>query len=120
MSDETVGEHGANAGEHSNEGGESALAVVGTLMDERRKYESWLEALEARRGSTPERVFTRVHADYSARLDVVLGQLSTHSGGLRAELGSLTSKLSKLEEQQQTQRDERAEAELRAHVGELT
>ncbi|MEO6527468.1 MAG: hypothetical protein ABIP93_12635 [Gemmatimonadaceae bacterium] len=120
MSDETAGERGANAGEHGNVGGESALAVVGTLMEERRKYENWLGALEARRGSTPERVFTRVHADYSARLDVVLGQLSTHSGGLRAELGSLTSQLSTLEERQQSQRDERAEAELRAHVGELT
>jgi hypothetical protein len=67
MSDETVGQRRANADARSNESSDSALAVVGTLMDERRKYESWLAALAARRGTTPERVFTRVHADYSAR-----------------------------------------------------
>ena len=119
MSDDRAGEHQESAGEHT-EGGTSALAVVSSLMGERRKYESWLEALDARRDATPERVFTRVHADYSARLDVVLGELKTHSGGLRTELASLTSRLAELEEQQQQQRDERAEAELRAHVGELS
>ena len=48
---------------------ETSLSTVEMLMAERRKYESWLEALEARRQSTPERVFTRVHGDYHDRLD---------------------------------------------------
>ena len=118
MSDHTA-EHRDTHDEGSESGG-SPLSAVSALMDERRKYESWLEALEAKRGATPERVFTRVHADYSARLDVVLNELVAHSGGLRAELSSLSSKLATLEEEQQQQRDERAEAELRAHVGELS
>src|SRR3954470_933423 len=101
-------------------GEQSSLTTVETLMAERRKYESWLEALEARRQSTPERVFTRVHGDYHDRLDAVIQQLREHTEGLRAELASLTSRLSSLETDQQQRRDERAEAELRAHVGELS
>jgi len=99
---------------------ESALSTVEMLMAERRKYESWLETLEARRDSTPERVFTRVHGDYHDRLDAVIQQLKEHTEGLRAELASLTARLSSLDNEQQQRRDERAEAELRAHVGELS
>jgi hypothetical protein len=89
-------------------------------MAERRKYEQWITALEARRTSTPDRVFTRVHADYHDRLDAVIEQLKEHTEGLRAELASLTLRLTAIEEEQQQRRDERAEAELRAHVGELS
>jgi len=99
---------------------ETALSTVETLMAERRKYESWLETLEARRDSTPERVFTRVHGDYHDRLDAVIQQLKEHTEGLRAELASLTARLSSIDGEQQQRRDERAEAELRAHVGELS
>jgi len=110
--------------EHHADGGastdDSALSTVETLMAERRKYESWLETLEARRDSTPERVFTRVHGDYHDRLDAVIQQLKEHTEGLRAELASLTSRLASLDSEQQQRRDERAEAELRAHVGELS
>jgi len=113
MSEDRQGQQVANADETS-------LSTVETLMAERRKYESWLEALEARRQSTPERVFTRVHGDYHDRLDAVIQQLREHTEGLRAELASLTARLSSLELEQQQRRDERAEAELRAHVGELS
>ena len=118
MSDDTTEQRERQDG--TPDAGSSPLSAVSALMDERRKYESWLEALEAKRGATPERVFTRVHADYTARLDVVLNELVAHSGGLRAELSTLSTKLASLEEEQQHQRDERAEAELRAHVGELS
>src|SRR4051794_14861167 len=117
MSDETH-EQGGNGERRTDDGG--ALAIVSGLMDERRKYESWLGALEAKRDATPERVFTRVHADYSTRLDAVLEQLRAHSDGLRTELATLSSKLTEIEGEQQHQREERAEAELRAHVGELS
>ena len=108
----------------SDEGGvttdEAALSTVETLMAERRKYETWLETLEARRQSTPEHVFTRVHADYHDRLDAVIQQLKEHTEGLRVELASLSSRISSLDHEQQQRRDERAEAELAAHVGELS
>jgi hypothetical protein len=100
--------------------GTSPVSTVGALMEERRRYESWLAALEARRAETPKHVFTRVHADYTARLDAVIQRLVSHTDGLRAELTTLTTRIASLEEQQHRARDERAEAELRAHVGELT
>ena len=120
MSKRNTAEHAAQASENGTGGGESPLTAVSGLMDERRKFESWLEALEAKRGATPERVFTRVHADYTSRLEGVLARLIEHAGGLRTELASLTGKLSSVEEEAQSERDERAEAELRAHVGELS
>jgi hypothetical protein len=116
MSDET---HTQQQTSGDGQGGE-ALTLVESLMAERRKYEQWLAALEARRATTPERVFSRVHADYHDRLDAVIEQLKEHTEGLRAELASLTLRLTAIEEEQQQRRDERDEAELRAHVGELS
>ena len=120
MSDEKQRHHDPGADAQRDAGDESALTLVESLMAERRRYEQWLAALEARRDSTPERVFTRVHADYHDRLDAVVEQLKEHTEGLRAELASLTLRLTAIEEEQQQRYDERAEAELRAHVGELT
>ena len=99
---------------------ETSLSAVSGLMEERRRFESWLAALEARRDATPARVFARVHADYTTRLEAVVSQLTNHTEGLRAELTRVTSQLALALEEQQHARDERAEAELRAHVGELT
>ena len=98
----------------------SAQGTVSTLIEERRRYESWIAALDARRTETPPRVFTRVHADYTARLEAVVEQLATHGAQLEAELNRLTERLEAAFEQQQQARDERAESELRAHVGELS
>jgi len=118
MSDGTK-EHETGA-EGQRGDGDNSLTLVESLMAERRKFEQWLAALEARRATTPERVFSRVHADYHDRLDAVIEQLKEHTEGLRAELASLTLRLTAIEEEQQQRRDERAEAELRAHVGELS
>jgi hypothetical protein len=117
MSDET---HNQNETSADGEGGGEALTLVESLMAERRKYEQWLAALEARRATTPERVFNRVHADYHDRLDAVVEQLKEHTEGLRAELASLTLRLTAVDEEEQQRHEERAEAELRAHVGELS
>ena len=119
MNDENPRDDASDGGS-SSDGGGSAVSAVGALMEQRRQYETWLAALEARRAETPKHVFTRVHADYAARLDAVIAQLVAHSGGLRAELTTLATRLASLDEQQHRARDERAEAELRAHVGELS
>jgi len=116
MSDETRTNDGA--AQRGDE--DDSLTLVESLMAERRKYENWIAALESRRATTPERVFSRVHADYHDRLDAVIEQLKEHTEGLRAELASLTLRLTAIEEEQQQRHDERAEAELRAHVGELS
>jgi len=119
MPDELPRDDAADGAAPSAEGA-SPVSAVGALMEERRRYEAWLAALEARRAETPKHVFTRVHADYTARLESVIERLVAHTDGLRAELTTLTTRIASLDEQQHRARDERAEAELRAHVGELT
>ncbi len=96
------------------------LGAVTALMDERRRFEGWIAALDQRRATTPPHVFTRVQADYSARLAGVVQRLAAHADALRSELGTLTERLAGIDAEQQLARDERAEGELRAHVGELT
>ncbi len=96
------------------------MKTVGSLMEERRRYEAWLAALDARRAETPKHVFSRVHADYTTRLEAVVGRLTGQVEGLRTELTTLATRIATLEEQQHRARDERAEAELRAHVGEMS
>jgi hypothetical protein len=118
MSDDKPRDDAVDGGPATAEG--VSQSAVGALMEERRQYETWLSALEARRATTPKHVFTRVHADYTARLEAVVTRLVTHADGLRAELTSLSTRLATLDEQQHRARDERAEAELRAHVGELS
>ena len=110
-----------DAGKGESTGGsESTTSTVGELMEERRRYELWLGALEAKRAETPKHVYSRVHADYTSRLESVIGRLSGQVEGLRSELTTLTTRIASIEEQQHRARDERAEAELRAHVGETT
>ncbi len=99
--------------------GESALSNVGGLMEERLRLEAWLQALVARRAETPKHVFARVHADYTARLEAVMSRLNGQVEALRTELTTLATRIATLEERQHRARDERAEGELRAHVGEL-
>jgi len=98
----------------------STLSEVPTLLEERRRYESWLVALEARRGSTPQHVFERVQTDYRTRLERVAERLASFRGAIAEERTNLQSRLSLLEAEEGLRRDERAELELRSHVGELT
>ncbi len=92
---------------------------VQALLDERRRYEAWLEALDSRRDTTPAHVFERVQADYKSRLDQVATRLSGHRQVIEDERTSVVSRLSLLDAEEQMRRDERAELDLRAHVGEL-
>jgi hypothetical protein len=119
MSDELPRDDAAD-GSAQSAAGASPVSAVGALMDERRRIEAWLAALDARRAETPKHVFTRVHADYTSRLESVIERLVAHTDGLRAELTTLTTRIATLDEQRHRARDERVEAELRAHVGELT
>ncbi len=101
-------------------GAEKSTDVITALLQERRRFEQWLATLESRRAITPANVYSRVHADYTARLSGVLDQLGGRSAELQQSVDSLGAKLSTLESEENTRRDERAEAELRAAVGEYT
>jgi hypothetical protein len=89
------------------------------LIEERRRYEGWITALDARRDTTPAHVFERVQTDYRARLQRVVEQLASHRQAIEEEQASVQSRVSLLEAEERLQRDERAELELRSHVGEL-
>jgi len=93
---------------------------VTALFEERQRYESWLATLEDRRGATPAHIYERVHTDYSARLRHVVEQLAGHRAVLQEMESGLVSKLSALDVQEARHRDEAAETELRAAVGELS
>jgi hypothetical protein len=95
------------------------IQEIEVLLAERRKYEQWLAQLDARKDSTPSHVFVKVHRDYSARLGEAQQKLSSESGAVHALATELEESLAKLERQIAERTDERAEAELRASVGEF-
>ena len=101
-------------------GAHSALEGVKQLLAERAKFEKWLTDLDAKRASTPAKVFERVRGDYSTRLQGVLDQLKEHSSAMQQHSKSLSEKLSQLTESEQELLETRAESELRAEVGELS
>ena len=104
----------------SQKAASSSHDEVLALIKERRKYVDWIRALEAKREQTSPQAYARVHADYEARLDAVAEKLASHRDTLSAEQASLEHKLAELDEEIQEHQDDRAETELRAHVGELT
>ena len=97
-----------------------SMDAITTLLAERQRYEAWIATLEARRDSTPAHVYTRVRADYEKRLIAVLDQLNGRSGELESAVSGLSARVSELLESENVKRDERAEAELRAAVGEYS
>jgi hypothetical protein len=98
----------------------NSMDALNALMEERNRYEQWLAQLDARKGTTPPHVFDRVRIDYAARLNHVLDQLAGRATELQATAGTLAERVAALYADETTLRDERAEAELRASVGEFS
>ncbi len=96
------------------------MDALNALMEERNRYEQWLAQLDARKGTTPTHVFARVRADYDERLTKVLDQLAGRATELQSTASTLAEKVAALYADETTLRDERAEAELRAVVGEFS
>jgi hypothetical protein len=92
---------------------------VTALYEERQRFEAWLSALEAKRATTPVHIYTRVHADYGARLQRVVEELRTHRTALQETESTVIDRLTALDSEEAKHRDEAAEADLRATVGEL-
>lgn len=97
---------------------EGAMDALHHLLAERARYEAWLAQLEARRATAPGHVLERVRADYTSRLDQVTTQLRGRAVELEATAATLRSRLMALATEEEARRDERAETELRASVGE--
>ena len=94
------------------------MDALNALLEERKQYETWIAQLDARRGSAPGHVLERVRNDYTARLGQVTEQLVTRAPELRSSAHELAVRLAGLERDEGEKRDERAEFELRAAVGE--
>jgi hypothetical protein len=93
---------------------------VSALFEERERYRTWIAALESKRATTPEHIYNRVHADYTARLQRVVEQFATHATALQEHEKGLMERLGAIEIEEAKHRDEAAETELRATVGELS
>src|SRR5688572_23179711 len=94
------------------------MDALNALLEERKQYETWIAQLDARRGSAPGHVLERVRGDYAARLGQVTEQLVQRAPELRGTAHELAVRLAGLERDEGEKRDERAEYELRAAVGE--
>jgi hypothetical protein len=99
---------------------EGTMDVLHQLLAERSRYETWITQLEARRTSAPGHVLERVRSDYATRLEQVVTQLRGRAVELEATAATLRSRLAALATEEETRRDERAETELRAAVGEYS
>ena len=98
----------------------NSMDALNALMEERSRYEQWLAQLDARKGTTPPHVFDRVRGDYNDRLTKVLDQLAGRATELQETASTLADKVAALYADETSLRDERAEAELRAMVGEFS
>jgi hypothetical protein len=98
---------------------ENQMDVLTELLAERNRYETWLAQLEGRRGHAPTHVLERVRSDYAGRLEAVTGQLRGRAVELEQSVASLRSRVQALTSEEDQRRDERAETELRAGVGEF-
>ncbi len=98
--------------------GGKQMQDIEALLAERRKFELWLEQLEGRRAATPQNVYAKVHADYSARLADAQSRLAAETGAVEALVSKLEASLESHESTMSIKSDELAEAELRASVGE--
>lgn len=96
----------------------NALDALRALIAERQQYEQWISTLEAKREGTPEHVFERVHNDYRARLERVLGEIRGHAEELQLSISTLSARLVEVARDEDSRREGLQEAELRAAVGE--
>ena len=66
---------------------------IAALLDERRKIETWIAALDARRSGTPTHVMLRVEQDYRAKLADAHARLSQEMGAVRTIAAQLEQDL---------------------------
>ena len=104
----------------SGAGRDSALEAATQLLAEREKYEQWIEDLEAKKDSTPAKVFDRVRQDYVARLQTVMEQLEQYTATLQEHAETLMAKLRDLEEAEEENNEAQEEAAIRKQVGEVS
>ncbi len=99
---------------------DDVLREVDELVEQKDKFQTWLQKLEAQREKFPERSFEKVRGDYLKRLEEVSDKLRDHSDAVRARLDELGQQAVDLEVEKAARGDELEEARLRHTVGEYT
>lgn len=96
------------------------LESVEKLLAERQKIAGWMTALDERRHETSPAVYQRVLDDYTLKLDKVQAKLVATSDAVRLVAAEMAGRLIDKEQVLAGRSEERAEAELRAAVGEFS
>lgn len=96
------------------------LKEIEALLAERRTFEQWLDQLESHRDATPAHVYLKIRADYQARFDGAQERLGAETDAVHALVQGMESSLSAQDAAIAAKGDERAEAGIRAAVGEFT
>lgn len=102
----------------SAKGPSKGTATIQRLLDERRRYESWIARLHSTADATPAPVRERVEADYAARLKAVNEELKVHAEAARQLIAQRQETVVELREREQRAAERLAEGELRHTVGE--
>jgi len=102
----------------SAKGPAKGTATIQRLLDERRKYESWIARLRSAADASAAPVRERVEADYSARMKAVDEELKVHAEAARQLIAERTEAVADLRAREQAAAERLAEGELRHTVGE--
>lgn len=96
----------------------SRIEALDAILAEKRKHESYLEKLEARRESTPANVFARLRDEYLTKLTDLQVRASMEAESLAESLKEDEAAVAEIESRLAAIVEERIEGELRAEVGE--
>jgi outer membrane biosynthesis protein TonB len=102
----------------SAKGPAKGTATIQRLLDERRKYESWIVRLRSAAEASAAPVRERVEADYAARLKAVDEELKVHAEAARQLIAERYETVTELRAREQSAAERLAEGELRHTVGE--
>ncbi len=91
---------------------------IDALLEERARFQTWLNRLDAAGSEAPTAVRDKIRADYRQRLDLVMEQLGTHAESVAEQLATLRVQQADLAQQESQAQETLAEAELRHAVGE--
>lgn len=92
---------------------------VSALLAQQAQLHAWLDNLAAHAGAVPDRVASRVRADYEERLRLVVEALAQHQDAIRADVQRLREELHTADERHDAAVDQLEEARLRHVIGEL-
>ena len=102
----------------SAKGPAKGTATIQRLLDERRKYESWIARLRSAADASAAPVRERVEADYAARMKAVDEELKVHAEAARQLIAERQEAVTDLRAREQSAAERLAEGELRHTVGE--